>query len=96
MTTTLAKTKRVIGIENLNISGMMKNHCLAQAISDLGLFVNLEYIAVSSTEMKNSCGEASSGVVARLREKLALLKQERDRYLSMYHDSDFHRFFRTE
>jgi putative transposase len=38
MTTTLAKTKRVIGIENLNISGMMKNHCLAQAISDLGLF----------------------------------------------------------
>ena len=62
MTTTLAKTKRVIGIENLNISGMMKNHCLAQAISDLGLFVNLEYIAVSSTEMKNACGEASSDV----------------------------------
>ena len=58
----------MIGIENLNISGMMKNHCLAQAISDLGLFVNLEYIAVSSTEMKNACGEASSGVIARLRE----------------------------
>ncbi len=38
MTTILAKTKRVIGIEDLNISGMMKNHCLAQAISDLGLF----------------------------------------------------------
>ena len=38
MTTTLARTKRVIGIEDLNITGMMKNHCLAQAISDLGLF----------------------------------------------------------
>ena len=58
----------MIGIENLNISGMMKNHCLAQAISDLGLFVNLEYIAVSSTEMKNACGEASSDVVAIPRE----------------------------
>ena len=128
MTTTLAKTKRVIGIEDLNISGMMKNHCLAQAISDLGLFewrrqltykaawygckivvadrffpssktcadcgavnfkltlsdrewacmecgvihdrdfnasMNLEYVAVSSTETQNACGEASSGLVAR-------------------------------
>jgi putative transposase len=131
MTTTLAKTKRVIGIEDLNISGMMKNHCLAQAISDLGLFewrrqltykaawygcrivvadrffpsskrchecsainsgltlsdrnwacmecgvihdrdfnasMNLEHVAVSSTETQNARGETSSGVVARPRE----------------------------
>jgi putative transposase len=38
ITTALAKTKRVIGIEDLNVSGMMRNRCLAQAIQDLGLF----------------------------------------------------------
>jgi len=37
MTTQLTKSKSVIGIEDLNVSGMMKNHSLAQAISDLGL-----------------------------------------------------------
>jgi len=37
ITTALAKTKQVVGIEDLNVSGMMKNHCLAQAIADLGL-----------------------------------------------------------
>ena len=37
MTTVLTKTKSCIGIEDLNVSGMMKNHCLAQAIADLGL-----------------------------------------------------------
>ena len=35
---------------------------------DFNASMNLEYIAVSSTEMKNACGEASSGVIARLRE----------------------------
>ena len=38
MTTILAKTKRVVGIEDLNVSGMMKNRCLARSIADLGLF----------------------------------------------------------
>jgi putative transposase len=38
MTTTLAKTKRVIGIEDLNISGMMKNRKLSRSIADLGLY----------------------------------------------------------
>jgi putative transposase len=38
MTTTLAKNKRVVGIEDLNVSGMMKNRCLARSIADLGLF----------------------------------------------------------
>jgi putative transposase len=37
MTTHLTKTKSCIGIEDLNVSGMMKNHCLAQSIADLGL-----------------------------------------------------------
>jgi len=37
-TSYLAKTKSVIGLEDLNVSGMMKNHCLAKAIADVGLY----------------------------------------------------------
>jgi putative transposase len=37
ITTHLTRTKSVIVIEDLNVSGMLKNHCLARAISDLGL-----------------------------------------------------------
>ena len=37
ITTYLTKNKSCVGIEDLNVSGMMKNHCLAQAIADLGL-----------------------------------------------------------
>ena len=37
ITSQLTRTKSVIVIEDLNVSGMMKNHCLARAISDLGL-----------------------------------------------------------
>ncbi len=36
ITTHLAKTKRVIVIETLNVAGMLKNHCLAQGIADVG------------------------------------------------------------
>ena len=36
VTTMLAKTKSVIVIEDLNVSGMLKNHYLAQAIADVG------------------------------------------------------------
>jgi putative transposase len=36
LTSTLAKTKQVIVIEDLNVSGMLKNHRLAQAIADVG------------------------------------------------------------
>lgn len=38
ITTTLTKTKRIVGIEDLNVSGMMKNRNLARSIADLGLF----------------------------------------------------------
>jgi putative transposase len=37
-TTRLAKSKSVIVLENLNVSGMMKNHHLAQAIGDVGWY----------------------------------------------------------
>lgn len=36
LTTQLTKTKSVIGVEDLNVKGMMRNHCLAQAIADVG------------------------------------------------------------
>jgi putative transposase len=36
LTTHLIRAYRVIGIENLNVAGMFKNHCLARAIADLG------------------------------------------------------------
>jgi putative transposase len=38
VTTRLAKTKRTIVIEDLNVSGMLKNHHLAPAIADVGLY----------------------------------------------------------
>ena len=37
-TTSLTKTKSAIMLENLNVSGMMKNHHLAQAIADVGMY----------------------------------------------------------
>jgi putative transposase len=38
VTTFLSKTKSVLVIEDLNVSGMLKNHHLAQAIGDVGFF----------------------------------------------------------
>jgi len=37
-TTFLKRTKSAIVLENLNVSGMMKNHHLAQAIADVGMY----------------------------------------------------------
>ena len=37
-TTWLARTKSVIVLEDLNVSGMMQNHHLAQSIADVGLY----------------------------------------------------------
>ena len=37
-TTWLARTKSAIVLEDLNVNGMMKNHHLAQAIADVGLY----------------------------------------------------------
>ena len=37
-TSLLAKTKSAIVLENLNVSGMVKNHHLAQAVADVGMY----------------------------------------------------------
>ena len=36
LTTYLVRRAALVGIEDLNVAGMRKNHCLAQAISDVG------------------------------------------------------------
>ena len=49
ITTHLTRTKSKVVIEDLNVSGMMKNRCLSRAIADLGLFEfrrQLEYKGV--------------------------------------------------
>src|SRR5438270_5081389 len=38
MTTHVAQTYALIGLENLNVKGMLANHCLAQAVSDASFF----------------------------------------------------------
>jgi putative transposase len=38
MTTHLARTYALIGLEDLNTKGMLANHCLAQAVSDASFF----------------------------------------------------------
>lgn len=38
MTTSLARTYALIGLEDLNTKGMLANHCLAQAVSDASFF----------------------------------------------------------
>ena len=48
MSTKLINENQVICLEDLNTKGLLKNHCLAQAISDMGwhMFVSmLEYKA---------------------------------------------------
>lgn len=47
-TTAIAKQYGMVGLEDLNVKGMMANHCLARAISDVGFFEirrQLEYKA---------------------------------------------------
>jgi putative transposase len=38
LTTHLAKNHSQVVVEDLNVSGMMKNHCLAKSIADLGMY----------------------------------------------------------
>jgi putative transposase len=97
MTTILAKTKRIIGIEDLNVSGMLKNHKLARSIADLGLFEwrrQLEYKGkwygclikiidrwFPSSKTCHICGE--------INENLTLADREWICSCGIHHDRDF-------
>ena len=97
ITTVLAKTKRIVGIEDLNVSGMMKNRCLSRSIADLGLFEwrrQLEYkgkwysclIRVidrwfPSSKTCHVCGE--------INENLTLADREWTCPCGVVHDRDF-------
>jgi putative transposase len=76
VTTILAKTKSVVVIEHLNVSGMLKNNYLAKSISDVGFFEfrrQLEYKTIwygsklkvvplffPSSKKCSQCGNAKS------------------------------------
>lgn len=73
LTTDLARYHKAIVIENLNVKGMLKNHCLARSIADMGFYEfkrQLEYKTklygshlkladrwYASTKMCSNCGE---------------------------------------
>ena len=77
-TSRLTKTKSVIVLENLNVSGMLKNHYLAQAIADVGMYEfrrQLEYKGAwygcevkiadrfyPSTKRCSQCGQVKIGM----------------------------------
>lgn len=83
LTTMLATSFGVIGIENLNVAGMVKNHSLARAISDMGFFEfrrQLEYKAnmrggkvvvadrfFPSSKLCSDCGSAAGEMPLSIR-----------------------------
>lgn len=96
MTTALTRTKSAIGIEDLNVSGMLRNRSLARAVSELGLFElrrQLEYKGVwygcrvvvadkffPSSKTCSSCGE--------INESLTLSDREWACPCGVHHDRD--------
>jgi putative transposase len=96
LTTHLTRTKSVVGIEDLNVSGMLKNRRLSRAVSELGLFEfrrQLEYKAkwyncqvvlvdrfFPSSKTCSACGEVN--------ESLALSDREWTCSCGVIHDRD--------
>jgi putative transposase len=94
-TTMLARTKRAIAVEDLNVAGMVKNRRLARAISDAGFgeFIRqLEYKAAwygskvwaadrwyPSSKTCSSCGAVHSGLTLSDRIWLCACGVEHDR-----------------
>lgn len=84
MTTQLAKEYGLIGLETLNVQGMMQNRRLAQAVGDVGMFdikQQLKYKAVlygaevveistwfPSSKLCNACGEKKAELTLGERE----------------------------
>ena len=84
LTTMLTREYGIIGIEDLNVSGMVKNHRLARAVVDMSFFEfrrQLEYKArmtgsivviadrfYPSSKMCSKCGEKNEGLDLSMRE----------------------------
>ena len=84
LTTTLVRQASLIGIEDLNVAGIVKNHKLAQAISDVGFAEfrrQLEYKApavgsrvvaigrfFASSKTCNCCGQVNANLTLAMRE----------------------------
>jgi putative transposase len=97
ITTQLTKAKSVVVLENLNVSGMLRNHRLAQAISDLGLFEfkrQMEYkgewngCLVKKADRFYPSSKACN-VCGRVNENLTLSDREWDCSCGAHHDRDF-------
>lgn len=97
ITTHLTKTKSCIGIEDLNVSGMMKNRTLARSLSDLGLYEfrrQLEYkakwygcgIAVADRFFPSS---KKCHVCGRINDQLTLADRTWQCRCGAVHDRDF-------
>ncbi len=83
-TTSLVRHASLVGIEDLNVAGMLKNHCLAQAISDVGFAEfrhQLDYKAPAagsqvvaigrfspSSKTCNHCGSVNPNLTLAMRE----------------------------
>ena len=84
LTTRLTKKYGTIGIEDLNVSGMAKNHCLARAVLDMSFFEfrrQIEYKAkmtgsvvfvadrfFPSSKLCSNCGEKNDDLDLSMRE----------------------------
>jgi len=83
-TTEIIRNNDVIALEDLNVSGMMKNHCLAGAIGDVGMYEfrrQIEYKAkwygrqviyadrwAPTTKTCNECGIVQDKIPLKVRE----------------------------
>ena len=84
LTTALVRQAALVGIEDLNVAGMLHNHCLAQAISD-GAFAELrrqlaykapaagsQVVAIGrfypSSKTCNHCGSVNPNLTLAMRE----------------------------
>ena len=84
LTTALVRRASLVGIEDLNVAGMLKNHCLAQAISDVSFAEfrrQLDYKAPAagsqvvaigrfypSSKTCNHCGSVNPNLTLAMRE----------------------------
>ena len=70
ISTHVARSYALIGLEDLNTKGMLANHCLAQAVSDASFF---EVSVNCSTRLSNTVALCKGALVVRIEQNLFLL-----------------------